>query len=148
MKKVFGMGLLVLVVLGCVFSPASAQDKWEAQVRNQLRAQADLVGDIIEFDLEEAFKPFIRSMKRNQYQDITYQLVAGTHYLFTGACDEDCRDLDFTLYSGSTKILEDIAADDKPEIDYKPTRTGTYTLRVTMVNCIKEPCRYGVGAYK
>ena len=148
MKKALGMSLLMLVALGCLFSPVSAQDRWEVQVRKQLRAHALVISDIADVDIEEAYAPFIQSLKRNQSQDITYRLVEGVTYVLTGACDEDCQDLDFKLFSDSTKIREDVASDDRPTIIFTPAWTGTYTLRVIMVNCTREPCRYGVGAFK
>ncbi|MFY9620266.1 MAG: hypothetical protein WAM70_03745 [Pyrinomonadaceae bacterium] len=148
MKKLSGMSLLALLVLGNMFSPVSAQDRWEAQVKRQLRTQAGAINEIADVEVEEAFAPFLRSMRHNQYQDITYRLVEGVVYVFTGACDEDCRDLDLALWSGSTKVKEDVLPDDKPIIVFRPAWTGTYTIRVTMANCTKAPCRYGVGVFK
>ena len=147
MKKVLGMSILMLAVLGSMFSPVSAQDRWEVQVKRQLRRQALVLNVIVDGELENAYAPFLRSMKRNQYQDITYRLVEGVPYIFTGVCDEDCNDLDLKLFSGSTKIREDVDRDDMPTLVFEPAWTGTYTLRVLMVNCTNEPCRYGVGVF-
>ena len=148
MKKVLGMSILMLAVLGSMFSPVSAQDRWEVQVKRQLRTQAQVLNVIVDGELENAFAPFLRSMRRNQYQDITYRLVEGVTYIFTGACDEDCSDLDLKLFSDSTNIREDLDPDDNPTLVFKPAWTGIYRLRVIMVNCTREPCRYGIGAFK
>src|SRR5205807_112233 len=98
----------------------------------QLRRQALALNLLADGDLEEPYAPFIRSLDLNRYQDINYRLVEGVTYIFTGACDEDCKDLDFKLFSDRTKIKEDVDTDDTPTIVFRPAWTGTYTLRVVM----------------
>jgi hypothetical protein len=149
MKKVLGMSLLIFVVLGCTFVPARAQqDRWEAQVRRQLRQQAQALNILADGDIEEPYAPFIRSLNQDRYQDVNYRLVRGVTYVFTGACDEDCRDLDLKLFGNGTKLKEDVEPDDTPIIAFRPEWTGTYTLRVIMANCNREPCRFGVGIFR
>ena len=160
MKKIILMSLLMFAALGCMCRAVSAQDscvcnpfistpdRWETQVRSQLRRQALVLNVLADGYIEEAYLPFIRSMRQNQYQDIKYRLVEGVTYVFTGACDNDCHDLDFKLFSDSTKIREDVASDDMPAVVFRPAWTGTYTLRVVMANCNRGPCRYGVSVFK
>lgn len=141
--------LLLCVVGAALVVPALSQDdKWTASVRVQLRRQALALGLLAGEQVDEPYKPFIQSLRPGFHQDIRYRLTEGTTYIITGACDQDCRDLDFELWSGDTKVKTDYATDDHPVIVFTPGWTGTYVLRAKMIKCSVAPCRFGVGVYK
>jgi hypothetical protein len=85
----------------------------------------------------------------NPYQDVAYRLEAGYVYAFVGACDEDCRDIDLTLYNPSgAVVLSDTGADDEPNFYVLVTASGTYHLRATIPRCSAPiGCYWGVQAY-
>ena len=79
-------------------------------------------------------------------------LVAGTEYVFVGACDARCRDLDLYLYSvtgGEEEekelVAEDNFADSLPVIRFAPQADGAYQLHANMYECGDEEQVGAVG---
>ena len=88
------------------------------------------------------------AIARGQYQTLSFPLVVGTTYMFIGACDTDCDDLDFRLYSPSGVLVDDdVAADDFPTVSVVTQGSGMYKLRVSMARCDTDVCYYGVAVY-
>ncbi len=78
----------------------------------------------------------------------TFQLVAGRSYTILGVCDNDCSDLDITLYDpGGNEVAEDVLTDDKPVASHTARRSGRYRATVTMASCSTGACFYAVAAY-
>jgi len=142
----------MLAGIGAFLGPCTAQaqqnTRWEHQVKTQLKEAALALDVLSEGDVEEAYRPYIGNLRYNQYQDVTYRLTEGVTYVIVGACDEDCPDLDLKLFHGGELVKQDTAPDATPTIVFRPAWTGNYTLRVIMAKCNKNPCWYGVGAYK
>lgn len=77
----------------------------------------------------------------------TYDLTAGRHYIFAAMCDNDCRDVDISLYDPAGKLVDsDTKTDDFPMVNVTPPRAGRYTLRVRIVNCSTRTCGWGALA--
>lgn len=92
--------------------------------------------------------PFVDVLTRGNSDYITLNLRAGTSYGIVGVCDDDCRDLDLVLYnSRGNRVAYDVDRDDKPVISIRPSRSGTYRLRVDMTSCRTNGCYYGVGVF-
>jgi hypothetical protein len=69
--------------------------------------------------------------------------------LFTGACDEDCKDLDLKVFvSDGDLVRKDTAPDDHPAILYTAQESRVFTLRVIMARCDRGPCKFGVGVFR
>jgi hypothetical protein len=139
---------MLCVIVSMLAVPAVAQDRWAASVRAQLRRQAEALGRLVGGNVTEAYVPFIQSLRQGYHQDISYRLTKGTTYVITGACDQDCRDIDFELWSGGEIIESDYDDDDHPVLVFTPPWTATYVVRAKMVHCSAPPCRYGVGVFK
>lgn len=79
----------------------------------------------------------------------SFTLTAGTTYKFWGACDGDCSDLDIALLDENNNELEsDVLTDDNPIVEYRPKKTGTYRLKVTMAACSTNPCWWGFAIFQ
>lgn len=77
-----------------------------------------------------------------------YSLAAGRSYLFQGACDQDCTDVDMEILDPSgAQVAVDIATDDRPVVAVTPAAAGDYTVRTWLATCTQEPCFVGVSAY-
>jgi hypothetical protein len=65
-----------------------------------------------------------------------------------GVCDNDCSDVDLRLYGpdGST-VIQDLATDDHPTLNFTAPSTGNYRLEVIMATCRQSPCYYGVQLF-
>jgi hypothetical protein len=72
-------------------------------------------------------------------------LNAGVNYIFLGACDDDCTNLDIELIDAANAVVaSDTAPDDFPIVRFRPSANGTYTVRTHLRTCAVEPCQLGV----
>jgi hypothetical protein len=78
----------------------------------------------------------------------SFQLTAGRSYTILGVCDNDCSDLDITLYDpAGNEVAEDVLTDDKPVASVTARRTGRYRATISMASCSTGSCFYAVAAY-
>jgi hypothetical protein len=78
----------------------------------------------------------------------SFQLVAGRSYTILGVCDNDCNDLDITLYDpAGNEVAEDVLTDDKPVASHTARRSGRYRATISMASCSTGSCFYAVAAY-
>ncbi|WP_157974491.1 hypothetical protein [Lewinella sp. IMCC34183] len=69
----------------------------------------------------------------------------GYTYQIYAVCDEDCPDLDLSLYDGSGTLLKYDGKDDSfPIITFTPEISGAYVTQVKMYSCTRGPCAYGL----
>jgi hypothetical protein len=139
--------LAVLAVLACVPSLAAAQikqlDRYQRTVYAQFRglAQQSSLGDM-------THEIYMGELADDATASLSVTLDAGTDYMIVGVCDEDCTDLDLTLFSGSRELDTDVEDDDTPIVSVTPTSTGTFRVSVSMAACSSSPCRFGVAVYE
>jgi hypothetical protein len=138
--------LFALAAIPLVSSAASAQsNEWMTQVRRQL----DGAGTSLRsrgYTLSHEIKT--GSLNQSANEDYTLDLDAGTEYQILGFCDNDCSDVDLTLFDAAgNEVDSDLQVDDYPVVSVAPTHSGRYRVRVTMATCTAEPCYYGVGVY-
>lgn len=85
------------------------------------------------------------SLNNGGTTDIQMQIPNGKSLAgVIGVCDEDCDDLDLTVFSGSgSKLGEDVTPDDAPVVPIQ-NYSGQIRVRVTMASCTLAPCAYRV----
>ncbi len=92
--------------------------------------------------------PYVNSLGNGSYYSLTLNLTGGWNYAILGVCDEDCTDLDLTLYDENGNMIDsDTAYDDTPLVTITPQWTGQFTIKVEMPTCYVAPCYYGVGVF-
>jgi hypothetical protein len=124
---------------------ASAQDAWVRQVRAQL-SQAGQTFEQAGYTLTHRI--YTGSLNDGGAEIVQLDLDVGMEYQIMGACDEDCSDLDFTLYDGAGNVVDsDMLEDDYPVVSVAVSRSGVFRVRVSMAACSAEPCRYGIGVF-
>jgi hypothetical protein len=138
--------LLAFASVSVVTSAASAQqNEWVAQVRRQLTSAGSSFserGYTLSHDVHTG------SLRDDASEDLTLTLDAGTEYQIVGVCDNDCSDVDLTLYNAAGAVVDsDMLDDDVPIVSVTPARSGRYRVHVSMAVCTTEPCYYGVGVY-
>jgi len=137
--------LAALLALPLFSTPAAAQDEWVAQVRRYL-SRGGAAFEQRGFTMTH--EVYTGSLDDDEAENVTMTLRAGQQYMIAGACDNDCSDLDFTLYDAAgNEVDQDIELDDFPIVTVTPGRTAQYRVRVSMASCSAEPCRYGVGIW-
>jgi hypothetical protein len=74
-------------------------------------------------------------------------LNAGVDYVFIGACDDDCDNLDIELIDAANAVVaSDVAPDDFPIVRFTPATAGAFTVRTHLRTCAVEPCQIAVRA--
>ena len=139
--------LLLTAALAALFvpTPARTQDAWVRQVR----AQISEVGSRFEQQgYELTHRIYTGALNDGGAEMVDLDLDVGREYQIMGACDEDCSDLDFTLYDGNGNVVDsDMLDDDYPLVTVTVSRSGVFRVRVSMAACSAEPCRYGIGVF-
>ena len=92
---------------------------------------------------------FQGSAKVGETKPHQVQLTAGKYYTFFAACDHDCNNIDLTLKSADGSVVKaDTEEDDAPMFGLRPTRTGRYTLSVTIPGCkTASGCQYSSNVF-
>lgn len=144
------MKRLALAACACaaLFLPSAAHaqaDAWERQVRTILQQ----VGRVFEAEgFEMTHRLYTGALDEGGEEMVDVTLEVGKEYQIVGACDEDCTDLDLTLYDGAGNEVDiDIEEDDAPIVSVAVGRSGAFRLKVNMATCGEAPCRYGVGVF-
>ena len=116
----------------------------------------DVVYDQLKWDLEYyedlgySFLNFIIGKLDDDAVDTwTFYFSRRTDYVVTGACDEDCNDLDLRLKASSGTVVDrDEEPGYWPEVSVTPTRSQNYSIEVEMYDCDVEPCYYGIALFE
>jgi len=146
MKRI---ALALVAVAGLFVSTTAAaprqQDEWVTQVRRLLQQYGHAME---ERGYSLTHQIYTGSLDNGASEMVEVNLDIGTLYQIMGACDNDCSDLDLTLYDrNGNEIDSDLQVDDYPVVSVEPNRSGVYRVKVTMARCSAEPCRYGIGIF-
>jgi hypothetical protein len=81
--------------------------------------------------------------------DLEVELVEGRRYMVAAFCDESCADIDLVLFDpDGAGVASDIFPTDEPVLNLTAATTGTYTVRVAMVECSEDDCAYSLGLFE
>lgn len=135
--------LVVLVIAACGPAALVAQSRWERQVDDRLRRALNTVQPH-----DAAAPPVTKSGMLNEEESASFvvTLVGGVSYAILGVCDDDCVRLQLVL---ATPTNNDLAlernSESFPILQFTPTETTRYRIRVVMDRCRMNPCWYAVG---
>ncbi len=88
------------------------------------------------------------SLNQGDSDDYTVTLQGGRSYKLIGVCDNDCSDLDITLYDSDGDVVDrDLLDDDKPVVSVSGKMGGRYRMNVSMAACSTGLCYYSVAVY-
>ena len=142
MKQFAVLGLAALIAAPAALAePRSSWLPEVQQVYNQLMQEKDPGARQAEL--------FQGSAKVGETKTHQIQLTAGKYYTFFAACDHDCNNIDLTLKSADGSVVKaDTEEDDAPMFGLRPTRTGRYTLSVTIPGCkTASGCQYSSNVF-
>ncbi len=126
-------------------APAAVQAQYQEQVTNQLDAANGIMNES-GFTLVRSY--LTGSLNDDTSERVALDLQAGIGYQIWGFCDNDCSDLDLTLYDpGGNVVATDVELDDTPLLIITASMSGSYSLEVKMIDCSVSPCFYGVGLW-
>ncbi|EEG24085.1 hypothetical protein [Eikenella corrodens] len=142
MKQFAVLGLAALIAAPAALAePRSSWLPEVQQVYKQLMQEKDPGARQAEL--------FQGSAKVGETKTHQIQLTAGKYYTFFAACDHDCNNIDLTLKSADGSVVKaDTEEDDAPMFGLRPTRTGRYTLSVTIPGCkTASGCQYSSNVF-
>lgn len=142
MKQFAVLGLAALIAAPAALAePRSSWLPEVQQVYKQLMQEKDPGARQAEL--------FQGSAKVGETKTHQIQLTAGKYYTFFAACDHDCNNIDLTLKSADGSVVKaDTEEDDAPMFGLRPTRTGLYTLSVTIPGCkTASGCQYSSNVF-
>ena len=142
MKKFAVLGLVALIAAPAALAAPNGSWLPEAQ---QFNRQAVRSKD----PSARQANLFQGSAKVGETKTHQIQLTAGKYYTFFAACDHDCNNIDLTLKSADGNVIKaDTEEDDAPMFALRPTRTGRYTLSVTIPGCkTASGCQYSSNVF-
>ena len=142
MKQFAVLGLAALIAAPAALAePRSSWLPEVQQVYKQLMQEKDPGARQAEL--------FQGSAKVGETKTHQIQLTAGKYYTLFAACDHDCNNIDLTLKSADGSVVKaDTEEDDAPMFGLRPTRTGRYTLSVTIPGCkTASGCQYSSNVF-
>ena len=142
MKQFAVLGLAALIAAPAALAePRSSWLPEVQQVYKQLMQEKDPGARQAEL--------FQGSAKVGETKTHQIQLTAGKYYTFFADCDHDCNNIDLTLKSADGSVVKaDTEEDDAPMFGLRPTRTGRYTLSVTIPGCkTASGCQYSSNVF-
>ncbi len=87
-------------------------------------------------------------LSQGESDDYNVTLQGGRSYKLIGVCDNDCSDLDITLYDSDGDVVDrDLLDDDKPVVSVSGKSGGRYRMNVSMASCSTGVCYYSVAVY-
>ena len=136
MKKSVILGLAALLAAPALAAPNSSYLPLAQRLYKQIMQEKD--------PSARQTNLFQGSAKVGETKTHQVQLTAGKYYTFFAACDSDCDNIDLTLKSADgSEVESDTEDDDAPMFSVRPTRTGRYTLSVTIPGCkTASGCKY------
>lgn len=88
------------------------------------------------------------SLNKGESDYFYFTLDSGKKYSIVSTCDSDCSDIDLWLYDeNDNEIDSDYSNDDKPVVECSPKWTGLFKLKIRMVKCSINPCKFIIAIY-
>ncbi len=147
---VAGLGLLMLPALAPATLGAQAEmaelDQWERQAQRQLFMYREELG-LVELSHEIG----TGSLDEGGSEVLTFAANGPGSFTVLGVCDNDCTDIDLTLYDmDGNEIDTDVEIDDFPIVETPRLASGLrqrFRVEISMFECGASPCRYAVGVF-
>ena len=135
--------ILVALVLGAAIPrPAVSQNRWEREVHGRLQRAVNAV------TTNAGGSPVLTKtgeLNEEEAETFVVTLERGVAYSILGVCDNDCSRLQLLLATGSNELAIDRSSETFPVVQFKPSATTVYRIRVVMEGCRWNPCWYAVA---
>lgn len=140
------MGRLMLVVAVSallLLGVSAAQNDWTNQAQKYMQGSAGVL-----IPEEYSLAKVRTGMLGEGESDLIQVVLNGQRsYMFLGACDDDCTDVDIEVFDGDTLLVGDVQTDDIPLVSVKSGAAGVHTVRLTMAKCSAGTCAWALGTY-
>lgn len=93
--------------------------------------------------------PIVDLLDEDNDESYEITLDGGREHVIVVVCDDDCDDVDVSLYSKSGDLIDkDDDNDGTAIITGVTTYTGRYYLNIELSDCDADPCAVAANAYK
>jgi hypothetical protein len=138
MKKLLAVVCGVTLLLAA--PSASADNQYEQAVKGFLDSQHQIDG----YSQDRGTSDWIVALQSGKPQYWEVQLARGAQYQIVGVCDTDCKDVDMEVFdSRGNSVGSDVLADDYPRVTLTPASSGTFSVKMWLHECSREPCYAG-----
>lgn len=128
---------------------ATGGDIYLTQVVCQVMTQAEALDRMGKYERVSDFGMIGRIKTNMPVAASVINLTAGRDYIFAGACDSDCTDLDIHIMDTNGDIVaSDTDSDDNPMVRYSPSQSGKFAVIPKLATCSVRQCAYAVLAYE
>ncbi len=134
-----------IALIGLSMSATSFAVDYTQQVANQLMLikLAGVAGGWVSTHNDR-----VSRLRHRGTDSFTLTLRKGLSYKLVSVCDNDCSDLDLTLYDENYNVISrDNDSSSTPIVEVTPKWTGTFHLQVRMYACSNNPCYYGISTF-
>lgn len=145
------LSFIVALFAGSFVAEDAAAQDWREMVLRQLDSAGEAVRQVGQTDANVLLRNQVIGMLEDGGTSyIEVGLEEGVTYVFAGACDQDCSDLDLRLVRAEDfeTVESDIELDDVPIVSFTPPVTASYLVGVDMADCSQDVCYYGFRAYR
>jgi hypothetical protein len=134
--------LAVLVMGAAIPRPVVSQNRWEREVHGQLQRAVNAVRT------KEGGSPLLTktgNLNEGEAETFLVTLKRGVAYSILGVCDNDCSRLQLLLATQSNELAIDRNSESFPVLQFTPSATTVYRIRVVLEGCRRNPCWYAVA---
>lgn len=122
-------------------------DEVHAQLRADIAAQLDQLSQNFAAGMApaEGFTDQVLTLEPGTDHRWQVNLTGARPYIFIGACDGDCTNVDIELIDVRTGgvVASDMLPDDYPVVQFTPPADGQYIVRTLLQTCTIAPCYIG-----
>jgi hypothetical protein len=135
---------MMVLIIGAVMPRAVlSQNRWEREVHDQLQRALHAV------QTTAGGRPLATTtgvLNEEEAETFSVTLERGVAYSILGVCDNDCARLQLVLVTpANNELALDRNSENFPVLQFTPTVTMQYRIRVVMERCRMTPCWYAVG---
>ncbi|ADY26439.1 hypothetical protein Deipr_1290 [Deinococcus proteolyticus MRP] len=134
------------LALGALFSASQA-----LAAPDPVPMYADVVEEVVADDYRAVGTPVMGRLLTEEQRLIPLKVPAGGNYLVLAACDDDCYDIDLSLFGADGSLLyRDDYDDDYPVVYGDELKAGqTVYAVISMYDCMNEEdgCQYRLGFF-
>jgi hypothetical protein len=151
-RRSFPMVCLALLFPSLLPGALRAQTKLDALDVWQRQAQQQLYQHRVSLGLDDMTHAIgIGQLAQGASHSFTFTAQGPGVFRVLAVCDNDCLDVDLTLYDmGGNQIDIDVETDDFPWVDTDKLPVGTsrqFRVEVSMASCSADPCRYALAVF-
>lgn len=109
---------------------------------------ADVVSKLEIHRYEAISDPYLGAFEEGEVGEFEIDLEDRYDYVIAAFCDVDCSNLDLdVLGPDGVSVGQDLEADERPRVYFRPSVSGPFTVGVRMAECARSSCFAAIGLF-